>query len=71
MIYYYILVYIYNIIRKTKRLIIITFGTDVNHKVMLWCHVNPVTSRHKLVTMRNGIVVHVPKISSRCTHKIL
>jgi hypothetical protein len=61
----------YNMIRKTKRLIIpITFGTDVNHKVMLWCHVNSVTSRHKLVTMRNGIGMGVPRISSRCTHKI-
>jgi len=39
---------------------------------MLWSHVNSVTSRHKLVTMQNGIGVHVPRIStSRCTHKIL
>jgi hypothetical protein len=61
---------VYNILRKTKQLIT-TFGADVNHKVMLWCHVNSVTSRHKLVTMRNGIGVRVPRISSRCTHKIL
>jgi hypothetical protein len=51
---------IYNIIGKTKRLIIITFGTDVNHKVMLWCHVISVTSRQKVVTMQNGIGVRVP-----------
>jgi hypothetical protein len=66
-----IYILVYNIIRKTKRLIVITFGTDKNHKVMLWRHVNSVTSRHKLVTMQNGIGVRVPRISSRCTHKIL
>jgi len=65
-----IIILVYNILRKTKRLLT-TYGTDVNHKVMLWCHVNSVTSRHKLVTMRNGIGVHVPRISTRCTHKIL
>ena len=68
MIYLYILDY--NMIRKTKRLIINTFGTDVKHKV-IWFHVNSVTSRHKLVTMQNGIGVHVPRISTRCTRKIL
>jgi hypothetical protein len=55
-----ILVY-YNILRKTKRLIT-TFGKDVNHKVMLCCQVNSVLSQHKLVTMRNGIGVRVPRI---------
>ena len=77
----YILIYtsMYNIIRKTKRLIIITFGTDVNHKVMLWCHVISVTSRHKLVllcVMESacvclGYLVGAPIKFYRCTIRLM
>ena len=51
---------IYNIIiRKKKRLISrITFGTDANHKVMLWCHLNSVTSQRgaqlQLISCQNS-----------------